>query len=195
MDFADVAQKLVRFLDKYTLITYKFNRLISGPAKVHSGGEVMALVRFRPFAQAVDPFRDMGDIQTEMNRLFDGFFGRPGAPANAVVRVWAPAVDMHETKDELVMTVELPGVNEKDVHLSLTGDLISVKGERQWNHEVKQENYHRAERWSGRFERTLPLPIPVQVDKVKATYRDGVLTVTLPKAEEIKSKEIKIDVL
>jgi HSP20 family protein len=155
----------------------------------------MALVRFRPFGQAVDPFRDLTDIQGEMNRLFDSFFGRPAPQSGAVERVWAPAVDMYETKDEMVMTIELPGVSEKDVHLSITGDLLSVKGERHWNQDVKQENYYRSERWFGKFERTLPLPMPVQADKVKASYRDGVLTVTLPKAEEIKAKEIKIDVL
>jgi HSP20 family protein len=155
----------------------------------------MALVRFRPFGQAVDPFRDLGDIQGEMNRLFDSFFGRPAQQQAGMERVWAPAVDMYETKDELVVTAEVPGVSEKDIHLSITGDMMTLRGERNWNQEIKQENYYRGERWYGRFERTLPLPIPVQSEKVKASYRDGVLTVTLPKAEEIKSREIKIDVL
>jgi HSP20 family protein len=154
----------------------------------------MALVRFRPFGQAVDPFRDLGDIQSEMNRLFDGFFGRPGGQSSGMERVWAPAVDVYETKDELVVNAELPGLNEKDIHLSITSDMLTVRGERQWNHEVKQESYYRGERWYGKFERTLPLPIPVQADKVKATYRDGVLRITLPKVEEIKPKEIKIEV-
>lgn len=151
----------------------------------------MALVRFR---QAVDPFRDYGDIQAEMNRLFDSFLGRP-APTGAVERVWAPAVDMYETKDELVVAAELPGLNEKDIHLSITGDVLSLRGERQWNPEVKQESSYRLERWCGKFERSLPLPMPVQAEKVKASYREGVLTIRLPKIEEIKPKEIKIDVL
>jgi len=155
----------------------------------------VALVRFRPFGQAVDPFRDLGDIQLEMNRLFDNFFGRPAPQQGGMERVWAPAVDMYETKDELVIMAELPGLNEKDIHLSITGDMLTVKGERQWNQEIKQESYYRGERWYGKFERTLPLPIPVQADKVKAGYRDGVLTITLPKVEAIKPKEIKIDVL
>ena len=110
-------------------------------------------------------------------------------------RVWAPAVDMYETKDALVVTAELPGLNEKDIHLSITGDMLSIRGERQWNQEVKQESYYRGERWYGKFERTLPLPMPVQADKVTASYRDGVLTIKLPKVEEIKPKEIKIDVV
>ena len=157
----------------------------------------MALVRFRPFSSSVDPFRDVSDIQSEVNRLFDSFFGRPNqvGGSGGMERVWAPAVDMYETQDELVVTAELPGLNEKDIHLSITGDMLTLRGERGWNHEVKQESYYRGERWFGKFERTLPLPIPVQADKVKASYRDGVLTVTLPKAEEIKPKEIRIDVV
>ena len=154
----------------------------------------MAIVRFRPFGSALDPFRDLSDMQSEMNRVFDSFFGRP-SQVGGVERIWAPAVDMYETKDELVITAELPGLNEKDIHLSITGDVLTLKGERHWSQEVEQENCYRGERWFGKFERALPLPIPVQADKVKASYRDGVLTVTLPKAEEIKPKEIKIDVM
>ncbi len=154
----------------------------------------MAIVRFRPFGSALDPFRDLSDMRSEMNRVFDSFFGRP-SQVGGVERIWAPAVDMYETKDELMITAELPGLNEKDIHLSITGDVLTLKGERHWSQEEKQENCYRGERWFGKFERALPLPIPVQADKVKASYRDGVLTVTLPKAEEIKPKEIKIDVM
>lgn len=154
----------------------------------------MAIVRFRPFGSALDPFRDLSDMQSEMNRVFDSFFGRP-SQVGGVERIWAPAVDMYETQDELVVTAELPGLNEKDIHLSITGDVLTLKGERHWSQDEKQENYYRGERWFGKFERALPLPIPVQAGKVKASYRDGVLTVTLPKAEEIKPKEIKIDVM
>ena len=154
----------------------------------------MAIVRFRPFNPAVDPMRDFSEIQTEMNRLFDGFFGRPSQVGGGMERVWAPSLDMYETKDELVITADLPGLNEKDIHLSITGDMLALRGERRWDQGVKQESYYRGERWFGKFERAVPLPIPVQADKVKASYRDGVLTVKLPKTEEIKPKEIKIDV-
>ena len=155
----------------------------------------MAIVRFRPFSQAVDSFRDFGDMQAEVNRLFDDFLGRPAQQPGSMERVWAPAVDRYETKDSLVVVAELPGLHEKDIHLSITGDVLSVRGERQWNQEVKPESSYRSERWYGKFERTLPLPMPVQADKVSATDRDGVLTITLPKIEEIRPKEIKIDVL
>jgi HSP20 family protein len=154
----------------------------------------MALVRFRPLGTALDPFRDVSDIQSEVNRLFDNFFGRP-SQVGAIERVWAPPVDMYETRDEVVIVAELPGLNEKDIHLSITGDMLTLRGERTWNQEVKQDSYYRGERWFGKFERSLPLPIPVQADKVTASYRDGVLTVKLPKAEETKAKEIKIDVM
>jgi HSP20 family protein len=155
----------------------------------------MPIVRFRPFSQAVDSFRDFGDMQAEVNRLFDNFLGGPAHQHGGIERVWAPAVDMYETVDALVVVAELPGLDEKDIHLSITGDVLRVRGERQWNQEVKPESRYRGERWYGKFERTLPLPMPVQADKVTAKYRDGVLTITLPKIEEIRPKEIKIDVV
>jgi HSP20 family protein len=150
----------------------------------------MALIRFHPFAQ--DLSRDLTDIQTQMNRLFDNFVGQP--PSSGMVeRVWAPAADMYETKNEVVIAAELPGLSEKDIHLSITGDLLTIRGERQWGGEVQDASHYRRERWFGKFERTFSLPMPVESGQVKATYRDGVLTVKLPKAEEIKSKDIKIE--
>ena len=103
-------------------------------------------------------------------------------------------MDMYETKDDLVVSLELPGVKEKEVQVSIMNDILTVKGERTQQQEVKDENSHRLERWFGRFERGIPLPMPVQTDKVKATYRDGVLEIKLPKAEAVKPREIKIDV-
>lgn len=157
----------------------------------------MAILRWRPIGQAAerwDPFRDMGDLQHEMNRVFDTFFGRPAGPVTTD-RVWAPAVDMYETKDEAVVSVDLPGVNEKDVSVTITGDVLTLKGERRQVNEMKQDDYYRIERWFGKFERSLPLSVPVEADKVKAAFRDGVLTIRLPKAEEVRPKQIKIDVL
>jgi len=157
----------------------------------------MAILRWRPISQGVErwePFHGLSDVQSEVDRLIDSFFGRPGSEGG-LGSIWAPTVDMYETKDELVVKAELPGVNEKDVHVSIIGDMLTIKGERARRDEVQQENHYRGERWYGRFERNLPLPIPVQSDKVKATYRDGVLTITLRKTEEIKPKEIKIDVV
>ena len=152
----------------------------------------MALIRFHPFPQALDPSRDPMDIQTQMSRLFDNFFGQP-SPSGMMERAWTPAVDMYETKNEIVVAVELPGVNEKDIRLSITGDLLTIQGERQWSDENREAGRYRQERWFGKFERALSLPIPVETGQVKATYRDGVLTVKLPKTEGVKPKEIKID--
>ena len=160
-------------------------------------GSDVAMERWRLFgiADRWEPFRNVGDIQGEVNRLFDTFLGRPMAPAAPATRSWLPAVDMHETKDELVLTVEVPGVREKDIAVSITGDLLSIKGERRWEDEAKDQKFLYVERAYGQFERLVQLPMAVQADKVKATYRDGVLQITLPKAEELKPREIKIDIL
>ena len=152
--------------------------------------------RWRPYGTAVErwePFRNVNDIQGEMSRLFDSLFGRP-ATVSAGDRLWAPLADMYETKDDLFVALELPGIREKDVNVSITGDMLTVKGDRRFERDVTDEGYYRLERVYGKFERSMPLPIPVQADKVKATYRDGVLEIRLPKVEEVKPKEIKIDV-
>ena len=156
----------------------------------------MAIERRRPFGTFMDRREPFRDIQGEMNRLFDSFFGRPlGTATGTGSRAWMPVVDMYETKDDLILSFELPGVREKEVSVSITGDLLTVKGERQFNQELNNDNYHHMERAYGKFERTVQLPMPVQTGRVAATYRDGVLEVKLPKAEEVRPKEIKIDVL
>jgi|SRR5215813_2924346 len=155
----------------------------------------MAMERWRPFGLSTmdrwEPFR-VSDIQCEVNRLFDNFFG---GPASGTGRTWAPPVDMYATKDDLVLGVEMPGVSEKDVSVSITGDLLTVKGERRFENQVKEKDLLHVERTYGKFERLIQLPMAVQADRVKATYRDGILEIRLPKAEEVKPKEIKIDVL
>jgi HSP20 family protein len=153
--------------------------------------------RWRPFGSVDrwEPFRNLVDIQGEVNRLFDSVAGRPMAGAPAAGRSWMPAVDMHETKDDLVLRVEVPGVREKDVAVSITGDLLTVRGERRWEDESKDQKFLHVERVYGQFERMIQLPMAVQTDKVKASYRDGVLEIKLPKAEELKPREIKIEIL
>ena len=154
----------------------------------------MAILRWRPAGQAVerwDPFRDLSEIQSEMNRLFGGALGQRAAMAG-FDRGWAPAVDMYETNDELVLRAELPGMNEKDIDLSITGDVLVLRGERAPDPTVNQENYFRGERWSGRFERMFTLPTNVDVDKIQARVEHGVLTVTLPKSERSKPRQIAV---
>ena len=139
----------------------------------------MAMVHWTPFGTA---------------DLLDTFFSR-AANAAPATRAWLPAVDMHETKDDLVLNVEVPGVSEKDVKVTINGDLLSIRGERRVDDEAKDRQYLHVERVYGQFERLVQLPMEVQADKVKATYRDGLLQITLPKAEELKPREIKIDIL
>jgi HSP20 family protein len=155
----------------------------------------MAIAMWRPFEVMVErtPFRNLSDIQGEMNRAFDSVFGRPVAVEGE--RTWAARCDLWETKDELVVAFELPGVNEKDVNVSITDDLLTLRGERRRPDGAQDATFHHVERVYGKFERSIQVTIPVQPDRVKASYRDGVLTVTLPKLEEVKPREIKIDVL
>jgi HSP20 family protein len=139
-----------------------------------------------------EPFRE---LQTEVNRLFDNLLGRPTATATGTgSRIWMPVVDIYESNDDLVLNFELPGVREKDISLSITGDVLTVKGERQFNQQLNDNNYVHMERAYGRFERSIRLPMAVQAGRVRATYRDGMLEVNLPKAQEVRPKEIKIDV-
>jgi HSP20 family protein len=147
---------------------------------------MIAIERWRPFGS-------VAQWDSDVNRLFDNFFGKPVATSNGE-RMWAPALDMYETKDEIVLNFELPGVRDKDVTLSIMGDVLTLKGERTFDRDVKDEGYHHTERVYGKFERSVQLPMEVQAEKVQATYRDGMLEVKLPKAEEVKPREIKINV-
>jgi len=148
----------------------------------------MALIKW-------DPIRDLMTFQERMNRLFDETFGRRrGELSPLETGDWCPAVDIFETKDAIELRAELAGMSPSDVEISLEDDVLSLRGERRMDKEVKEENYHRIERSYGSFTRSFTLPRRVQKDKIKARFRDGVLHVTLPKAEEAKPKEIKIEV-
>jgi HSP20 family protein len=153
----------------------------------------MALVRWRPLTQAMErPVPSLvSDLQAEMNRLFDVVFGRSPGNGAGPASAWSPSVDIYETDDALVVACELPGVNEKEVQVSLAGDTLSIQGERR-QPEAEIGTCYWSERRYGKFERCIQLPLPVRADQVKATYRHGVLTITLPKADEVKAKEIKI---
>jgi HSP20 family protein len=154
----------------------------------------MAIECWRPFGTLMDrgPFQE---IQSEMNRLFDTFPGRPAAMPETGGRFWMPTVDVGETNDDLILSFDVPGVPEKEISLSITGDVLTLKGERRGNERLNGDSYFHGERTFGRFERSIRLPVPVEAEGVKATYRDGVLEVRLPKAESSRPKEIKIEVL
>jgi HSP20 family protein len=109
-------------------------------------------------------------------------------------RTWAPPVDIYETENDIVLKAELPGVDPKDVEVRVEDSTLYLKGERKFEKEVEDENYHRVERSYGSFARSFSLPNSINAEKVKAEYKDGLLTLTLPKREEAKPRTIKIDV-
>lgn len=151
----------------------------------------MAIVRL--------PFRDLGSLQERMNRLFDesfrGIAPGPGAEEDwALGGSWAPAVDIYEQEGNIVLKAEVPGVDPKDVDILVENNVLTLRGERKFDEEVKKENYHRVERSYGTFTRSFTLPNVVDTDKIKAEHKDGVLRVTLPKKEEAKPRQIQISV-
>jgi HSP20 family protein len=148
----------------------------------------MRLVRWQP----TNPARDLIRMQTEMDRLFDDVFGRAPAARNGFD--FAPAVDVEESDDAIVLRADLPGVSEKDVKVSLLGDTLTLRGERNLEKQRDEKGTYRIERFSGSFERTFTLGVPVRADQVKATYKDGVLEIRLPKAEEARTREIQVQV-
>jgi HSP20 family protein len=143
-----------------------------------------------------EPFRDLLSSQDRFNRLFNQTFGRAfeGSDDEMSTRTWAPPVDIYETEGSLVVKAEIPGVDPKDVELRVEENTLYLKGDRKFEEEVKKRNYHRVERAYGTFTRSFALPGSVDPDKVTADYKDGVLTVTIPKREEAKPKNVRISV-
>ena len=140
------------------------------------------------------PWRGRNEVERfrrEIDRLFDDFF--TGSPFRSFERGdWMPAVDMSENKEEIVVHAEIPGMDAKDIDISLNGRVLTMKGERKQEQEEKEKNYHRIERRYGSFTRSFELPADVDGNKVKAAYKDGVLTLNLPKTKEQSVKKIEI---
>jgi HSP20 family protein len=134
-----------------------------------------------------DPFREFPTL----NERTGNFFGR-NWEAPFPTTAWNPAVDIFENDNEVVIKAELPGMNAKDIEVKLENNILVLKGERRFEKETKEENYHRVEREYGTFSRAFTLPVAVNAEKVSAEYKDGVLKVVLPKSEEIKPKPIKV---
>ncbi len=148
----------------------------------------MALIRW-------DPFREMSALQERMNRLLSDYRTRsPLGEEEMAQGSWIPAVDIYETMDSIVINVELPGVSKEDMSIEVKENTLTIKGEKKLEKDVKEENYHRMERTYGSFMRAFTLPGTVSQEKVKAKFRDGILEIVLPKAEEAKPKQIKVDV-
>lgn len=139
------------------------------------------------------PFRDIVTLQDRINHLFeDEFTGNKGNQAS--FDSWYPSVDIFDTKDEYVFKMEVPGLSKEDVNVEFHNHVLTVKGEKKEEHEVKKENYHRIESFSGSFSRSFTLPKNADTGKINATMKNGILELRIAKAEETKAKAIPIEV-
>ena len=146
----------------------------------------MAIVRY-------NPLRELRAMQEQMSRLLDMAWNRePGEEMKE--GIWQPPVDIFEDKDEVVIKVELPGIDQKDIEIKIEDNTLTIRGERKHDETVKKENYHRIERFYGSFQRSFSLPQNIDQNQIKAVCEKGVLSVTLPKVEEAKPKQIKVEV-
>jgi len=140
-----------------------------------------AVVRF-------DPFRDITSLRDEMNRLFSRTIGE-GAPAGSA---WTPAVDIFDASDAIVLKAELPGLSADDIDIEIDDNVLTLKGERRFEDKVEEGRYYRLERAYGQFQRSVTLPQGVKPDEITASFDQGVLTVRVPKADEVKPRKIAV---
>jgi HSP20 family protein len=139
-----------------------------------------------------DPFRNLSTLQEQVNRLFETSYR--GRGDNSALTTWAPAVDIYETENELVLKADLPDVDEKDLDIQIENNMLTIRGERKFDHEVKEDDYLRIERTYGAFSRSFSLPNTVNAEAIKAEYKNGVLRVELPKRAESKPRQVKVNV-
>jgi HSP20 family protein len=153
----------------------------------------MNIIRYQrvPHHELSVAFDRFANLREEFDRVFDTSFGSVFRPLGSLNR-WNPAVDVYQNKDQYTVHAELPGLKKEEIELSLNGDTLTISGERK--QETKSEEGSRTERFFGKFQRSVILPVPVNAEKVNATYKDGILTVVLPKAEEAKPKQIPVSV-
>jgi HSP20 family protein len=155
----------------------------------------MMLTRWSPTRELAPFSSDLWNMQREINRLFDNVF-RGGTQDDGTLfpTLWTPAVDIMESDDQYRVKVELPGVSKDDVKITLESNILTIRGEKRQEQETKENSYHRVERAYGTFQRSFTLPSTVKSDKIDASYKDGVLIINLPKAEEAKPKSIEVRV-
>ena len=139
-----------------------------------------------------EPFRELMSLREAMDRLFEESVVRPRAGWLAPIEAATLAVDMYETDDAVVVKSAVPGIKAEELDISITGDTLTIRGEMKAEEEVKEEHYIRRERRYGSFSRSVNIPVPVVADKAEAEFEDGILTLKLPKAEEVKPKAIKV---
>ena len=151
------------------------------------------LTTWKPFRDLA-PFSDFDRMRREMDRLWDTLLEGDVRKESKEDSVWLPSVDVSETKNDLVVKAELPGMDPKDIDITLSDGHLMIKGQKKHEKEEKDEDYHFVERSYGSFVRAVHLPKEVKHDKISASYKNGVLKVVLPKSEEAKTKELKIKV-
>ena len=147
-----------------------------------------------PFARWGRPW-SITRLEREMDELFDRFsrmLGREEVGAGFPARAWSPAIESYTKEGNLVIRAEVPGIDPKDIDISVTGNQLTIKGERKSSQEVKEQGYFAREIAYGAFERTIPLPEGVNPDKIEAKYASGILEITVPAAAEVKAKKISI---
>ena len=137
-----------------------------------------------------EPFTELVTMRDDVDRLFDVFFG---TQPQILEDLWRPSIDIEESNGNLMVKAEIPGMDKKDIKVIVKDDVLTISGERKRENETKEKTFHRIERSYGQFRRMIRLPAEVDADKVKATYKDGVLNVTLPKPASTKPKHIDID--
>jgi HSP20 family protein len=143
--------------------------------------------------RALVPSTGVTALRKEMDRIFDRIW-EPDYPTPAVFGEWTPAIDVLEAKDELVVRVEVPGIDPKEISVTLADQVLTIGGEKCYAKDEKDEKFYRMERAMGAFSRGVRLPIPVDPNKVTAAFKHGVLTVTLPKTKEVKGTTIPIKI-
>ncbi len=134
------------------------------------------------------PYKNLISLPDEVDRFFNGF----GLDLNASDSVWSPTVDISETENQYEVNAEVPGLKKEDIKLSVEDNVLTLSGERKVEKETDKKNYHRIERVYGKFERSFRLPKEVDAENIKASYKNGVLTVHIPKTEAVKPKEIAV---
>jgi HSP20 family protein len=139
-----------------------------------------------------EPFRGATTLQEQVNRLFGNVLERSSEESN--LTTWAPAVDIYETEHELVVKADLPEIDLKDLDIRVENNILTIRGERKFEKKVNEDNYLRVERTYGSFSRSFSLANTVNAEAIKADYQNGVLTLTIPKREEAKPKQIKVNV-
>ena len=139
-----------------------------------------------------EPFRGLATLQDQVNRIFNDTVTK--GDIGSALTAWAPSVDIYETPNELVVKADLPDVAEKDIDVRVENNLLTIGGERKFSKEVSEENYLRVERTYGSFSRSFSLPNTVNPEAIKAEYKNGVLTLNLPKREESKPRQVKVNI-